>query len=223
MKLLGALLFASLAAAVTVAMARLTNEKIGHPSGEMETEVSVYTGSVRTYILLTGVILFSALCGWAIFDRAVSPLAAVKLGLCYFAVLGAAVIDAKLRIIPNFIPLILIGARVLIFIYELVFAHGAVQDAVFSLVGCLLCGMFLLVGNRLSKGGIGGGDIKLLSCVGLLCGLYMVFTLLVLALICCCVLMIPVMIGRKLTLQNSVPFGPFIYLGYVLMCLLSLY
>lgn len=220
LNLLGAALFAGLSAAVTVGMAKLTNQRI---CADPETDASAYTGSVRTYCLLAGVVVISAVCGWAVFDRAVSPLAVIKLGLCYFAILAAAVIDAKLRIIPNFIPLTLIGARVLIFLYELIVLDGAVQDVVGSVVGCLLCGLFLALGNKLSRGGIGGGDIKLLSCVGLLCGLYLVFTILVLALICCCVLSLPAMLSKKLTLRNSVPFGPFIYLGYALMCLLTLY
>ena len=218
--LLGSALFACLAAVVSVGMARLTNQRI---LSDTEAEASAYTGSVRIYCLLAGVIVISAGCGWAVFDRAVSPLAVIKLGLCYFAILGAAVIDAKLRIIPNFIPLTLICARGLIFAYELIFLDSALQDILGSVVGCLLCGLFLVIGNKLSRGGIGGGDIKLLSCVGLLCGLYLVFTVLVLALICCCVLSLPAMLSKKLTLRNSVPFGPFIYLGYALMCLLTLY
>lgn len=215
-------LFGAGSAAVVLAMAGATNAQI---LKQFDTEANhmPYAGSVFEYIVLACIIVISTVCGGLFLDYAVSAMAIVKLGLCYFAVLAAAVIDYKLRIIPNYIPIALLGAWALIFLYEWVFLDRAGQELVFSLLGCALCGFILLIANKFSHGGIGGGDIKLLSCVGLMCGAYTVFSTLLLALICCCIWTLVGVLRRKITLKNSVPFGPFIYLGYVLMCLMTLY
>lgn len=215
-------LFGVVSVAIVIAMAKFTNRKKINMT-DTDTEIASYTVSALAYTALAGIMLVSALCGGLISKYAISTIAIIKLGICYFAILGAAVIDHKLRIIPNFIPLILIGAWILIFLYECCFADGSVQILIASVVGCLMCFLMLLLGNKFSKGGIGGGDIKLLSCVGLVCGTYTVFTTLLLALICCCIFAAVGMLSKRLTLKNSVPFGPFIYLGYVLMCLMTLY
>lgn len=213
-------LFGIGAVVVAIAMAQFTNKTILNLT---DAETKPYAASPSVYGALAGILLISILCGVSISKYAVSGIAVVKLGACYFAILAAAVIDYKLRIIPNYIPITVIGAWVFIFIYEYCFENGSVQTLIASVIGCLLCFLMLLVGNKISKGGIGGGDIKLLCSVGLMCGAYMVFTTLLLALICCSVFAVAGMLANKITLKNSVPFGPFIYLGYVLMCLMTLY
>lgn len=215
-------LFGIASVAVVIAMTKTTNRKILVLT-DAETKKTPYTASPTAYTALAGILFVSALCGALISKYAISGIAIVKLGICYLAILGAAVIDYKLRIIPNYIPLTLVATWVLIFIYESCFGNGSVQTLIASTIGCLLCFLMLLLGNKFSKGGIGGGDIKLLSCVGLMCGAYTVFTTLLLALICCCIFAAASLLTKKMTLKNSVPFGPFIYLGYVLMCLMTLY
>ena len=214
------LLYAAAAALVCLGMARVTNR-------EMEQEacpnVKKYEGSVWTYVLLGGILIVSALCGGSLFQHAVSVSAVIQISVCYFAVLAAAVIDLKLRIIPNLIPIALIGTKVLIFVYEIIFTGAGVSGLVMPLVGFVLCGLFLLLCNRLSKGGIGGGDVKLLAAMGFVLGVYVVFTTLMIALILCCVFAVAVMITKKMTIKESVPFGPFLYAGYALMCLMLLY
>lgn len=219
--LLTALGFGAISALIAIKMCGVTNKKIAQWPAEECLGVLPYSRSSRTDLLFLAVVAVSALCGGLISRNAFSAMAVVKLAACYFAILAAAIIDYKLRIIPNWIPLTLVGICVLLFAVELIFAQGATQQIIASLVGCLLCGLFLALGNKLSKGGIGGGDIKLLAAVGLLCGAYMVFTVLLIALLCCCVYAAVGVLGRKMTLKNSVPFGPFIYLGYVIMCLLT--
>lgn len=220
--LLSGAVFAAVSVGIIYAMSAITNNKIKEFSTKENTE-DTYYGTLWTRIFFACIVLISALCGSLVSQYAMSRIAIVKLGLCYFAILAAAIIDYKLRIIPNFIPLTLIGARVFIFLYELLCMDGYARELIFSAVGCLLCGLILILGNKLSRGGIGAGDIKLLCCVGLMCGVNAVFITLLLALICCCTLAIVGLLTKKITLKNSVPFGPFIYLGYVLMCLMTLY
>lgn len=216
-------IFAVISFAVVIMMTKFTNEKIGKLAVDAEVDRAPFKWSGLTGCILLAIILISGICGALISEYAISGIAVIKLGACYFAILAVAVIDYKLRIIPNYISIALIGAWILIFIYEYCFENGSVQALIASVIGCLLCFLLLLFGNKISKGGIGGGDIKLLCSVGLMCGVYTVFTTLLLALICCSIFAVAGMLADKFTLKNSVPFGPFIYLGYVLMCLMTLY
>mgnify|MGYP002761520841 FL=1 len=169
------------------------------------------------------VIGLSALCGYIVSKNAVSCLAIVQLGTCYFASLAAAIIDLKTRTIPNFIPISLLLARALVFIYEIIFTDSTLSYLVSSLIGCFLCALLLIIANKISKGGIGGGDIKLLSCIGLMCGVYVVFSTLLLSLLACIVISIFLLLLKKKTSKDHLPFGPFIYIGLSVMCLFTLY
>lgn len=220
MEVVMGLVFAALAALACLGMARVTNREIENGAWP---DVKRYEGSLWMYLLLGCIALVSALCGASLFQHAVSVSAAIQISVCYFAVLCAAVIDLKLRIIPNLIPITLIGTKLLIFVYEVIFAGAPVSSFVTPVVGCLLCGLFLLLGNKLSKGGIGGGDVKLLAAMGFVLGAYVVFTTLIIALVGCCVFAIAVTATKKMTIKQSVPFGPFLYLGYAVMCLMLLY
>lgn len=220
MEALIGLLFAAMAAMASLGMAKVTNHEIEQ---EFMDEIKKYEGSVWNYGLLGSITAVSALCGVCLFRNTVSVSAAIQIAACYFAVLCAAVIDLKLRIIPNLIPITLIGMKVLIYIYEVLVKQLPVSGIVAPIVGCLLCGLFLLLGNKLSKGGIGAGDVKLLAVMGFVLGAYAVFTTLIFALIVCSIFAATVMITGKMTIRQSVPFGPFLYVGYTAMCLLLLY
>ena len=215
--------FGVLSALVVWLMRQDVKKRIGKLREDEGVQPVPYPENLTMRIITAGIAAVSAFCGYLIAQYSSSPVAMVKLSLCYFATLAAAVIDYKLYIIPNLIPMILIGARASIYLYELLFLDGSPISVLISLVGCLILCVFLLLGNRLSKGGIGFGDIKLLLAMTLVCGLYPVLTVLLFALICCSIFAVAVVFMKKMTLKQSVPFGPFIYAGYVLMCLMSMY
>lgn len=231
------ILYAVGAAIVSFMMAYITNCRWRSSYLSNETEVKAEQGLGETkslravpywfcpihVVLWIGAIVISALCGYVLAEHTVSALAVLELGICYMAILGAAVIDWKLRVIPNYFLGVLILLRGGIFIYEFLCVESPFAYLLSSLLGCFLCALFLIIANRISKGGIGRGDIKLLSGVGLMAGIYIVFTVLLLALLCCiAVTAIPVLLKKK-SIKTHLPFGPFIYMGFVLMCLLTLY
>lgn len=185
--------------------------------------VKPYQPSATMYICMAVLVAISALCGFIVSNHAVSVIAIIEIGACYLATLGAAVIDLKTRTIPNYIPLALIGIRLVIFVFEMIYVDYAISYLISSLIGCFLCGLVLIIANRVSKGGIGGGDIKLLSSIGFMCGIYVVFSGLLLALICCIIVSGVLMVLKKQKSKDHLPFGPFIYVGFVIMCLFTLY
>lgn len=219
--------YAILSVAVVMLMRVETNKRLlSIQSSENEDEAineTPYKLSKLTFLTCFIIACVSGLCGFVIDKSTVSVLANIQLGICYMAALAAAVIDIKTRIIPNYISLALIAARVIIFIYEIICVENAISYLISSLIGCFFCALLLIIANRISKGGIGGGDIKLLSCIGLMSGIYVVFSTLLLSLLACIVISGVLMLLNKRTSKDHLPFGPFIYLGLTIMCLFTLY
>lgn len=197
--------------------------------GEKENEKAITGQDKRRELNLksaTILVLIAAVSGMAAYFvsiNAVSILAWVKLGLCYIAVLCAAIFDFRLRIIPNQIPLGLVIARALIFICEFMMTNTALAYLVSSLLGCFVSFLILMIASKISKGGVGGGDIKLMASLGFGAGIYAALTTLLCALVLCAAAAAVLLVAKKKKRKDSVPFAPFIYLGYVAVLLLSLY
>lgn len=219
-----AIVMGALSATVTVLMCKETNKRLGVSQlDDAVQSVEPYTASPRMLAFLAAIVCVSALIGYAVAKKYTIAVAIVEISACYLALLGAAVIDIKTKTIPNFIPLSLVILRVLVLIYELIFEDSALSYFAGSLVGALVCMFFLLIANKLSKGGIGGGDIKLISAVGFLCGLSVAFYTMLFSLIACSIVSACLLAFKKCTAKDQLAFGPFLYLGYLMMCLLTSY
>jgi leader peptidase (prepilin peptidase)/N-methyltransferase len=67
---------------------------------------------------------------------------------------------------------------------------------------------FLFVSDRLLRGELGAGDLKLGVSVGLMSGVYNVFVGLIFASVAFSALLILLIVLRRLSLRSAVPFGP---------------
>lgn len=130
------------------------------------------------------------------------------------AMIVVSFIDFDFQIIPDqiSIPLIFIG-----FIFSL-FSHGYtgfVSDFRESLIGIVVGGGSLLIVSIISKGGMGGGDIKLNAAVGAFLGWKAaLLTIFIGSLIGS---IVGIIILKK-TGNRKIPFGPFLSIG-ALICL----
>ena len=219
------IIFAVLSTLIGVLMICTTNKKLTNISSQdIEiTNSKPYHFNWVLFVVLAIIASISAFCGYRLSNSKLSWVAMIELGSCYMAVLAAAVIDLKTRTIPNYIPLSLIILRFIVLLLEFILNTDALGYMVSSILGCLLCAFVLVIANRLSKGGIGGGDIKLLSAVGFMCGIYVVCSTMLLALVACVLTSFILLAARKCTRKDSVPFGPFIWIGFLAVCLLKMY
>lgn len=116
--------------------------------------------------------------------------------------------DIKTREIPNWISVgVLISA----------FFHFNIQN----LWGIIVAVIFFSV--ALATGKIGGGDVKLIAALSVVCGLWGGFALLLFAQISMLIFYGVSVIVQKLrgiTADKSLPFVPFITFGYVLTTIL---
>lgn len=220
-----AIIFAVGSCAVCILMVKETNKRVKNIQSQNIdcSDIKPYRSDGMMYAILVGIVGLSAWCGFCVGSQKFVWVAMVELGACYMAALAAAVIDLKTKTIPNYIPLSIFLLRILAFIYELLFTESALGYMLSSIFGCLVCVSLLAIANKLSKGGIGGGDIKLLAAVGFMCGIYVVCSTLLLALFACIVISAVLLGLKKCTRKDSVPFGPFIWVGFLFMIIMKMY
>ena len=179
--------------------------------------------SWRTVVLCLILVAVSVLEGCRIASENFLIAEEARLAISYFLILGAAVIDEKMRIIPNFIPGIMVLSSLVIVAIKALMGGNVGTDVAGAILGALLCGVVLGIADKASKGGIGKGDIKLLMAHGFLCGTNIVFSTLLLALLCCAVFSAGMVLLKKCTAKDHLAFGPFLYVGYAVMLFFTIY
>lgn len=124
-------------------------------------------------------------------------------------------IDLKLEIIPNVL-------NVLILIFSIIYKilnfslYNISPDFINSLLGFSLSSIIFLGIIIISKGGMGGGDMKLISVLGFILGREMVFLNIFLAFLIASFISIILLIFKVKGRKDSIPFGPFISLAFII-------
>ena len=133
----------------------------------------------------------------------VMQFAAISILLCI-----GSYMDIKTREIPNWISVIVAMTAIINFRLE-------------NLWGLIVAVIFFSV--ALATGKIGGGDVKLIAALSVVCGLWGSFALLLFAQIAMLIFYAGNYIFRKIngkTAEKSLPFVPFITFGYVMATIL---
>lgn len=168
--------------------------------------------------------LIAVPCGLSAFETADNQISLIRLLIAFIILSCTAVIDRELMIIPNVYVLWMIIGRFFCFLAELIFFRGdAIIRLVSSFAGAAVCGLGLLLIYVLTRGGIGYGDIKLFIGLGFLCGIYAVINTLIFSCLICGGYSILLLVTRKKGIKDTLPMGPFIFLGYAVTILLGAY
>ncbi|GHT81213.1 hypothetical protein FACS1894125_1530 [Actinomycetota bacterium] len=138
-------------------------------------------------------------------------LVTIVLALCYLAH-----IDFYTHRVPNFILLVLLGIRGVIYIIQLLQVQEFDEiSAIFVpdlLTALVFAGFFFLVAF-LTRGGMGMGDIKLLGVISLYLGFKMTFLSLIFGMIISFIVAVVMMVAKKKKRDDVVPFVPFLAFG----------
>lgn len=127
-----------------------------------------------------------------------------------------AMIDEVICKIPNFLIGAMLAARLCMLLIEVIcgeenclneFGVDVVAMTVFFLAGLLV--------SILTKRGFGMGDVKLVGALALWVGIAGTFYTTMLAMFYCMLASIGMLLFRKKGLKDAIPFGPFIYFGYL--------
>ncbi len=128
-----------------------------------------------------------------------------------------AMIDKETRKIPNKIVVIFALVGIVFRIYQMYAQKTSIKVMILSLVLTFVisaCVLFLV--SFVSRGGIGYGDIKFLIVCGVLLGISKLLLMMSLSLISCLTTAIFLVGTHRKTLKDTVPFGPFMFMGYIL-------
>lgn len=145
----------------------------------------------------------------------------VKLMILVSMMWPIAYIDFKKKKIPNDILKIMLIARAIILVPELILL-GNVAHRLFSmliatvavLVACILCCLIV-------KGAIGMGDVKLFGVMALYLGLEGIWTAIFCALIVSFFIAVFSLITKKVKRKDNIPFAPAILIGTYLSIFLT--
>lgn len=150
-----------------------------------------------------------------------STIELIEVLACVLALMVAAVYDAKLHIIPNFVSVALILVRLAILAYVFLATEDAVLYVVDSVLAFALSFTVLSIAGRLSRGGVGAGDVKLLAAVGFIGGTYRVMYVMFFSLVACALVSVPLLLSKRKSKSDVLPFAPFVYVGFTVSILLS--
>lgn len=123
----------------------------------------------------------------------------------------AVITDLRSRIIPDW--LILAGFTVLV-AGHLIYHPGEILR--YLLAATLYFAILLLVA-AFSGGRLGGGDVKLFSLIAFGLGMHTTFYILVLSHVAAGLLVLVLLLFRRLRIGDTLPFVPFIFLGFLVV------
>lgn len=133
----------------------------------------------------------------------------------------AMIIDLKTHKIPN--PLVLLmlalGGGILgleYILYRQVFETQWLVSAG-GLLGCLV--LFYLLA-RLTKNGIGMGDVKLLAAIGWMIGFTQTLAATICSLLACTLVALVLLLTKRGKASDQIPFGPFLFFGHMVIVFL---
>ena len=131
------------------------------------------------------------------------------------------VTDMQLKIIPNMCVVAALAAKIISFIVDFILYRDRFRDSiVFSFIVGAAGFLFLFVMSKITHDGIGMGDVKLLSAIGFLCGLKTLFFTVLLAFIFASIFSLVLILMKKKSIKDSIPFGPMFWVGFQIAVLL---
>lgn len=185
-----------------------------HPEDE-ETGTQLEPRQILALALLIS--LAAAMTAWRLLRIVHDPLNLLKLSLTLVILTGCACVDGIQHRIPNFFTgALALSALALLaagFLTGQTGAFGYLQSSLFAAAVTAAC---LVVGAVLSHQGIGAGDIKLMIALGFMGGVVVVGGTIFFAMVLCALASAGLLITKKKTMKESVPFGPFLLMGYIL-------
>lgn len=133
--------------------------------------------------------------------------------LVSFALLPISLIDWDTQEIPDGFQIFILIIAAAWNLWALYAGYGIWLD---NLIGFFAASVILLILGLVSRGGMGGGDVKLMAVCGLLIGWRGILIALGLGSVIGSAVMLPVYIINKKDRRETLPFGPFLSAGVFL-------
>lgn len=161
------------------------------------------------------VILASAVTFGGLVWRWTDPVSLVVLGIYMAALMVLLATDLDQRLLPDVITLPLIGYAAGVTLLPLVLdveLNPLLADKelghISAIAAAVAAPALLAISDRLFKGALGMGDLKLSVSLGLMSGLSLLFTGFLVATILFAVVVVLLLLARRISLKTAIPFGP---------------
>ena len=163
-------------------------------------------------LLLLAALVTENIC---LFSMAVSRMA--RYGILFAGLVIIAWIDRRSKRIPNVILLGLLALRVILLAAEwILYPSYGLALLISALAGGLIGGGLFCICYFISRGGVGMGDVKLFTIMGVYLGLGVIMTTVFLTVLVSAVYSVVQLIRKKTKLKDEVPFAPFAWIGLIL-------
>lgn len=187
---------------------------VADPDEEYASKVITKPVVIMIVVILTIVSFLSVL---QIMSKVNTVNGTMKMILALLCMVGAGCFDYREYRIPNVFPLVMAGGAVVLLVSGFLLGiNGAQAHITTSVVAASSCALVLVIASLLTKQGIGAGDIKLISALALLTGIYSIMGTLLFGVVACTLYAIVALVMKKKNTSSSVPFGPFLLLGYII-------
>ncbi len=176
----------------------------------------------KIVFIVTGSV-FAACCGYIAWNNCTSFISYFKLMSAMIVLCIVAVTDSTLMLIPNMCSIVLCVCRAITIISEFIFFRDiAVNSLIDSVITVIIVLILLLIMSKVTHGGLGMGDVKILSSIGFLSGLRSVMVSMMLAFILCALFSTYLLLCKRKHLKDAIPLAPFMWAGYGIGIILSI-
>lgn len=128
-----------------------------------------------------------------------------------------AYVDLKKQLIPNRLQLFGVGLFLVFTMVDVLVLKNPIKEVLLeSGKGLLLGGGVFLFCMLISGGGMGMGDVKLFSVIGMILGWTAVFNVIFWSILCIAIFGIVMICRKKAGRKTMVPMGPFVLLGMLI-------
>lgn len=174
-------------------------------------------------IVWIAVFAFSFACGWFAIENVQNAIAYYRIAVAMFILLAATVTDVFTYRIPNLLTILcLIMGVIATIATAFMNKDEAVAWVVNSMLALIVSMLFLLLMSRVTKGGLGLGDVKIVSGFGFLCGLRATIYMLFIGFLICAMVSIVLLATKKKNLKDNLALGPYLWIGAGVATMLSL-
>jgi len=158
---------------------------------------------LRTWCLVAAGVFFATVILTAAYQFGLTVRAFINLPTMILVAV-AAIVDIQRKIIPDWLTL---PGLAWVLVTSAFLGWPRLTDA---LLGMLFCGGVLLICAVISRGSVGGGDVKLMSLIGAALGWQWGFGVLVFAQLAAAGVALCLFLARRKGRKDSLPFGPFL-------------
>lgn len=159
---------------------------------------------------------------WMIRGRWMNPFPLLLAELLLTFGYVASVVDFMKKKVPNSLVGMMMGAWILVIIPQLFFhTEQTITLLMSGIAGALLGGSLFLIVYVISRKGLGGGDVKLITASGLYLGLDGILPAILYGSVLSAIAAGIMILRKKINRKDTIPLVPFLYIGMLLTMLVG--